>query len=115
MAYARRHHSTMKNPSILEELIEALRCLPGVGPSPRSAWRSICCSMIATGAARLRIALGRALELIAIANAATRSPRSRCAAVPLAAARARLLCVVETPADMLMMEQAQCYRGCTSC
>ena len=26
-----------------------------------------------------------------------------------------LLCVVETPADLLMMEQAQCYRGCTSC
>jgi recombination protein RecR len=24
---------------------------------------------------------------------------------------ARLLCVVETPGDLLMMEQAQCYRG----
>ena len=48
----------------------------------------------------------------AIASAATRSPRTRsarCAARPKR--DPSLLCVVETPADLLMVEQTQAYSG----
>ena len=49
---------------------------------------------------------------IGTASAATPSPRSRmCAHVPLAARDARLLCVVETPADQAVMERAGMLPG----
>lgn len=64
------------------------------------------------GAARLAAALNSALEKVRhcercntfaedVVCTLCRSPRRD----------AGLLCVVETPADMLMMEQAQCYSG----
>ena len=102
----------MKNPSSLEELIEALRCLPSVGPKSAQRMAYHLLQRDHAGAARLARALGGALELIhhcercntftedTVCNLC-RSPRRD----------TRQLCVVETPADMLMMEQAACYQG----
>src|ERR1041384_332884 len=102
----------MKTPSSLEELVSALRCLPGVGPksAQRMAYHLI--QRDKPGAQRLGEALRLALERIRHCekcNSYTeeavcelcRSPRRDPA----------LLCVVETPGDLLMMEQAQCYNG----
>ena len=102
----------MKTPSSLEELIEALRCLPGVGPksSQRMAYHLL--QRDHAGAARLAAALGRSLELIRHCERCnTFSEEQVCVLCRSARRDASLLCVVETPADMLMMEQAECYPG----
>jgi recombination protein RecR len=65
-----------------------------------------------TGAARLAGSLDQALARIRHCERCnTFTEDSLC---PLCASPRRddsLLCVVETPADLMMMEQAQCYRG----
>jgi recombination protein RecR len=102
----------LKTPSSLEELITALRCLPGVGPKSAQRMAYHLLQRDKPGAHRLAGALSLALERIrhcekcnSYAEAPIcelcRSPRRNPA----------LLCVVETPGDLLMMEQAQCYDG----
>ncbi|MCC7485770.1 MAG: recombination protein RecR [Burkholderiales bacterium] len=102
----------MKSPSSLDELIAALRCLPGVGPRSAQRMAYHLLQRDQPGAARLGAALTRALERIrhcercnSFAEEAVcelcRSPRRDAA----------LLCVVESPGDLLMIEQARCYPG----
>ncbi len=64
------------------------------------------------GAARLAAALTQALTLIRhceSCNTFTEEPVCELCRSPRR--DESLLCVVETPADLLMMEQTQCYRG----
>ena len=102
----------MKNPSSLEELIQALRCLPSVGPKSAQRMAFHLLQRDHPGAARLAAALGRSLEVIRHCercNTFTEEPV--CALCRSPRRSAHLLCVVETPADLLMMEQAECYQG----
>ena len=102
----------MKNPSSLEELIEALRCLPSVGPKSAQRMAFHLLQRDHAGAARLADALGRSLELIRHCekcNTFTEEPV--CALCRSPRRNPHLLCVVETPADLLMMEQAECFQG----
>ena len=102
----------MKNPSSLEDLIEALRCLPGVGPKSAQRMAYHLLQRDHAGAARLASALGRALEMIRHCERCnTFTEEQVCGLCRSPRRDAHLLCVVETPADMLMMEQAECYRG----
>jgi recombination protein RecR len=102
----------MKNPSSLEELIDALRCLPGVGPKSAQRMAYHLLQRDHTGAARLAAALGGALELIHHCERCnTFTEDTVCVLCSSTRRDVRLLCVVETPADMLMMEQAGCYQG----
>jgi len=102
----------MKNPSSLDELIAALRCLPGVGPKSAQRMAYHLLQRDPGGARRLGGALGLALERIRhcekcnsfaeeVVCGLCRSPRRD----------GSLLCVVETPADVMMMEQTQSYGG----
>ncbi len=64
------------------------------------------------GAARLAAALTRVLESVRHCercNSFSETPV--CALCASAQRDPTLLCVVETPADLLMLEQAQCYNG----
>ena len=64
------------------------------------------------GAARLAGALTRAVALIRhCARCNTFTEEEVCEMCRSPRRDESLLCVVETPADLLMMEQAQCYRG----
>ena len=102
----------MKNPSSLEELIEALRCLPGVGPKSAQRMAYHLLQRDHPGAARLAGALSRSLELVRHCERCnTFTEEQVCALCRSPRRDAHLLCVVETPADLLMMEQAECYRG----
>ncbi len=98
---------------LLEQLVEALRILPGVGPksAQRMAYHL------------LERDRGRGLALAAImAEALTRIGHCRdcrdfsedelCAVCANSARERSELCVVETPADRLAIEQATGYRGC---
>lgn len=99
-------------PSSLEELIDALRCLPGVGPKSAQRIAYHLLQRDLAGAARLGVALDRALKLIRRCEKCNNfAEQAVCELCTSPRRDAGLLCVVETPGDLLMMEQAQCYRG----
>jgi recombination protein RecR len=102
----------VKPPSTLQELTEALRCLPGVGPKSAQRMAYHLLQRDRTGAERLGVALGQALERVRHCERCNTFTEHPTCQICSSARRDRgLLCVVETPADLLMMEQAQCYRG----
>jgi recombination protein RecR len=102
----------MNTPSSLEQLIESLRCLPGVGPKSAQRMAYHLLQRDQAGASRLADALRRALESIRHCEKCNSfTEQEICGLCSSAKRDASLLCVVETPADLLMMEQTQCYRG----
>ena len=102
----------MNTPSSLEALIEALRCLPGVGPKSAQRMAYHLLQRDRPGALQLAQALGHAVEHIHhCVKCNSFSEEEVCAMCRSPQRDASLLCVVEMPADLLMMEQAQCYRG----
>ena len=100
------------NPSGLEALIEALRCLPGVGPKSAQRMAYYLLQHDRKGAQRLSDAVLHALTSIRHCRRcntfAEEEICERCAS-PLR--DSSLLCVVETPVDMNMMEQTHAYQG----
>jgi recombination protein RecR len=102
----------MKPASSLEELIAALRCLPGVGPKSAQRMAYHLLQRDRTGAARLGAALTHSLAKIRHCERCNNyAEEVVCALCDSSRRDASLLCVVEAPGDLLMMEQAQCYRG----
>jgi recombination protein RecR len=102
----------MKTPSSLEELIAALRLLPGMGPksAQRTAYHLL--QRDQAGAARLAAALTQALSRIRQCEQCNSYAEAAVCALCSSPRRdPAQLCVVETPGDLLMMEQAQCYQG----
>lgn len=102
----------MKTSSSLEELIEALRCLPSVGPKAAQRMAYHLLQYDKPGAQRLANALARVLSGIRrCAKCHSFSEEEICSLCSSGKRDASLLCVVETPADLLMMEQTLAYRG----
>ena len=102
----------MNTPSSLEQLIESLRCLPGVGPKSAQRMAYHLLQRDQPGASRLAESLREALQLIRHCDKCNSfTEREICDLCSSTKRDAGLLCVVETPADLLMMEQAQCYQG----
>lgn len=102
----------MKTPSSLDHLIEALRCLPGVGPKSAQRMAYHLLQRDQPGAKRLAHALTHALETIRHCEKCNSFTEVEVCDLCLSPKRDEsLLCVVETPADLMMMEQAHCYRG----
>lgn len=102
----------MKTPSSLEALIHALRCLPGVGPKSAQRMAYHLLQRDKPGAVRLSHALGHAVETLQhCAKCNNFSEEEICALCSSGQRDSGLLCVVEMPADLLMMEQTQSYRG----
>lgn len=102
----------MAMPSALDELVAALRCLPGVGPKSAQRMAYHLLQHERRGAERLAAALTRALQ--------TLHPCARCNNFTEAEICERCLspqrdptqlCVVEMPADVNVVEQSQAYRG----
>ena len=99
-------------PSPLEKLIAALRCLPGVGP--KSAQRMAYHLLQRDRAGALILAQALESATTNIRHCLKCNNFSEAEVCDLCSSTKRdgsLLCVVEMPADLLMMEQAQCYRG----
>jgi recombination protein RecR len=102
----------MKNPHSLEELIAALRCLPGVGAKSAQRMAFHLLQRDRPGAARLGAALKQVLDAVRHCERCNNFSESAVCELCSSPARdASLLCVVETPADLMMIEQAQCFRG----
>ena len=100
------------NPSGLDALIEALRCLPGVGPKSAQRMAYHLLQHDRKGAQRLGDALGHALAAIRHCRRCnTFAETEICERCASPRRDASLLCVVETPVDMNMMEQTSAYQG----
>src|SRR5258706_3628397 len=96
----------MKTPSTLEELIEALRCLPGVGPKSAQRMAFHLLQRDHRGAQRLGRALDQALVRVRHSqrcNNFTEQPLCELCSSPRRDQPALL--GVETPASLLVMEQ----------
>jgi Recombinational DNA repair protein (RecF pathway) len=100
------------SPSSLDELIEALRCLPGWGRSPAQRMAYHLLQRDQRGAARLGHALTHALEVLRHCERCnTFAEEAVCQRCANPRRDPALLCVVEMPADLAMIEQTQSYNG----
>lgn len=100
------------NPSSLESLIEALRCLPGVGPKSAQRMAYYLLQRDRKGAKHLAESLDQALLAVRHCERCNTFTESETCERCLSARRdATQLCVVETPVDMNMMEQSHAYSG----
>ena len=102
----------MRNPPALEQLVEALRCLPGVGPKSALRMAYYLLQRDRKGAGLLAKSLEQALQIVSHCTLCNNfSEQEIC---PLCASPARdhsQLCVVEMPSDLMMLEQTQSYQG----
>ena len=97
---------------LLEQLIEALRCLPGVGQKSAQRMAYHLLERNREGGARLAKVLAEAVERVGHCQRCRDfSEQPLCAICASASREPSLLCVVETPADRLVIEQATGYRG----
>ena len=102
----------MKNPPALEQLIDSLRCLPGVGPKSAQRFAYYLLQRDRLGADTLSRSLKNALEVVEHCELCnTFSEQAICPLCASESRDARLLCVVEMPTDLLMIENTQSYQG----
>ncbi|MEZ5615805.1 MAG: recombination mediator RecR [Rhodocyclaceae bacterium] len=102
----------MTTPSALEELVEALRCLPGVGPKSAQRMAYHLLQRDRKGVRRLARALEQAVEVLRHCSRCNAfSENEVCERCASPRRDASLLCVVEMPADLNMMEQTHAFSG----
>lgn len=98
-------------PSI-EQLIDALRCLPGVGPKSAQRMAFHLLERNPAGGHRLTKALSQALEKVRhCQQCRILSETELCSRCSDPQRRRDQLCIVEMPSDVLAIEQATHYRG----
>jgi recombination protein RecR len=98
--------------SLLEQLIEAVRVLPGVGQKSAQRMAYHVLERERDGGRRLAETLAAAVERIGHCERCRDFSESPvCMTCASASRDAQLLCVVESPADRLAIEQATGYRG----
>jgi recombination protein RecR len=96
----------------LERLIEALRTLPGVGPRSAQRMAYYLLQHERPGAELLARALADALATVRHCSQCNNFTEEEVCALCRSPRRDRsLLCVVETPADLAMVEQTSMYSG----
>jgi recombination protein RecR len=103
---------SMKTPSALNQLIDALRVLPGVGPKSAQRMAYHLLQRDQAGAAQLAHALAGALTSLRHCQRCNTFTESDLC--DLCADNHRddtQLCVVEMPADLLRIEQTMAYKG----
>ena len=102
----------MLYPSSLIRLIDALRCLPGVGPKSAQRMAFHLLEKDRDGGSALANALQDALTSVGRCQRCRMFADAELCPVCASAARDRsLLCIVESPADVAAIEQSGSYRG----
>src|SRR5688500_11563733 len=98
--------------SLLEQLIEAFRVLPGVGQKTAQRMAYHVLEREREGGQRLADALAAAVERVGhCARCRDFSESDTCSTCASPSRDRHLLCVVESPADRLAIEQATGFRG----
>lgn len=97
---------------LLEDLIESLRCLPGVGPKSAQRMALHLLQRDRHGASRLGEALLKAMEQVShCERCRIFTERQPCRWCSDPARQADEVCVVESPADVLAIDRSTDYRG----
>lgn len=97
---------------LIDRLIAALKCLPGVGPKSAQRMAYHLLERDREGALLLSGALKEAVELIGhCKKCRTFSEDEVCNICSAISRDETKLCIVETPADIMALEQATGYRG----
>ena len=102
----------MKDSMLIDEVVEAFRCLPGVGPKSAQRMLLYLLESDREGGRRLGSLLMDAMSQIG--NCQTCRNLTESDECSICADKSRdpgVLCVVETPADVLAIEQSGSYRG----
>jgi len=102
----------MKNPPALEQLIDSLRCLPGVGPKSAQRMAYYLLQRDRQGANGLAQALDNALQVVGHCKLCnTFSEQPVCSLCESNQRDSSVLCVVEMPTDLIMLENTRAYAG----
>ncbi len=102
----------MNSQPLLERLIDALRCLPGVGPKTAQRMTLHLLERDREGGKRLSGVLQEAMERIGRCKECRDLTEEEMCSICSNPARDRsLLCIVESPVDVLALEQATAFRG----
>ena len=97
---------------LLQRLVEALRCLPGVGPKSAQRMAFHLLERDREGGRRLSGVLAEAIERVGhCSRCRTLTEHEVCQLCANPRRDDSLLCVVETPTDVLAIEQATGYQG----
>jgi recombination protein RecR len=98
--------------SSLDELTQALRCLPSVGPKAAQRMALHLLQHDREGAVRLSRALEAAARIVHHCQRCNTFTEDEICGLCRSAKRdPAVLCIVETPADLLMIEHTQAYTG----
>jgi recombination protein RecR len=102
----------MSDKPLLSRLIEALRCLPGVGPKSAQRMAFHLLERDREGGRQLAGVLAEAMDEIGhCSRCRTFTEAEICALCANPNRDDKLICVVETPAEVIAIEQATDYRG----
>jgi len=102
----------MEQKSLLQELIDSSRCLPGVGPKTAQRMAFHLLERERDAGATLATTITQALEKIGhCQRCRTFTELEICEICASTSRNQAILCVVENPADLLVLEQSGSYRG----
>jgi recombination protein RecR len=102
----------MQNQGLLKELIQSLCCLPGVGPKSAQRMAFHLLQRNRDGGSRLSHILAQAMRDIAYCQKCrTFTETELCDVCNDERRDASILCIVESPADAWIIEQATSYKG----
>jgi len=97
---------------LLEELMDALRCLPGVGPKTAQRMAYHLLERERDAAGKLAETLQSALDKIGrCGRCRTLTEHDICSICSNPSRDPSLLCIVESPSDVMAIEQSTSYRG----
>ena len=102
----------MAEADLLNELIEALRCLPGVGPKTAQRMALHLLERNREGGKKLSDIMSLALDKIGRCSSCRNlTEHDQCSICANKNRDKSLLCIVETPADVIAIEQATHFSG----
>ena len=102
----------MSDESLLNQFIDALRCLPGVGPKSAQRMALHLLERDRDGGRHLSTVLEAAMEQIGRCNQCRNlTERETCHICANSQRDNSLMCIVESPSDVMAIEQATGYQG----
>jgi len=102
----------MSSSPLVNQLIEALRCLPGVGPKSAQRMAYQLLERDRSGAENLAAVLDKAVKEVGhCEQCRSLSERQLCDICDSSHRDRSLLCIVESPADVQVIEQSTDYKG----
>jgi recombination protein RecR len=102
----------MKSSPLIDQLIEAFRCLPGVGPKSAQRMTLYLLERNRNGGVKLSQSLAAALDSVGnCQQCRTLTEENICRICSSHSRNRKVCCVVESPADIFAIEQSGTFRG----